>query len=273
MIFSLTRNYTIVEGTSMYNKFSQDYDRFVNWQNRLAFELPFLLTQLEGVTPQPGAPLRVLDAACGTGQHVIALAKKGLDVTGADLSSEMIAVARANASAAGLDLRFEPVGFGSLAKTFGAGSFGAILCLGNSLPHLLTPAGLADALRDFANCLTPGGMLIIQNRNFDAVLASRSRWMEPETHVEGNHEWVFQRFYDFETDNSIRFNIVTLTRKAGSDWQASLTATHLRPQKQQELAAALTAAGFSGIQSYGSLSGDAFVPASSGNLVVTASKA
>ena len=91
----------------MYNKFSQDYDRFVNWHNRLAFELPFLLTQLGSVTPQPGAPLRVLDAACGTGQHVIALAKKGLDVTGADLSSEMIAVARANASAAGLDLRFE----------------------------------------------------------------------------------------------------------------------------------------------------------------------
>ncbi len=43
----------------MYNKFSQDYDRFVNWHNRLAFELPFLLKQLGSVTPQPGdAPPR-----------------------------------------------------------------------------------------------------------------------------------------------------------------------------------------------------------------------
>ena len=226
----------------MYNEFSQDYDRFVNWHNRLAFELPFLLEQLGSVTPQPGVPLRVLDAACGTGQHVIALAKKGLDVTGADLSSEMIAVARANARAAGLDLRFKPVGFGSLNKTFGSGSFGAILCLGNSLPHLLTPADLAQALRDFANCLTAGGMLILQNRNFDSVLANRSRWMEPETYVEANREWVFQRFYDFETDGLIRFNIVTLTRQAGKDWQASLTATHLRPQTHHELTAALAAA-------------------------------
>ena len=257
----------------MYNEFSQDYDRFVNWHNRLSFELPFLLKQLEGVTPQPGAPLCVLDAACGTGQHVIALAKKGLDVTGADLSSEMIAVARTNSRAAGLALRFEPVGFGSLAQTFGGGSFNALLCLGNSLPHLLTPADLAQALRDFANCLTPGGLLIIQNRNFDAVLASRSRWMEPETHVEANREWVFQRFYDFETDGLIRFNIVTLTRQAGSDWQASLTATHLRPQTHHELTAALATAGFTNIQAYGSLSGDEFIPASSGNLVLTASKA
>jgi SAM-dependent methyltransferase len=257
----------------MYNKFSQDYDRFVNWQNRLAFEMPFLLTQLGSVTPQPRAPLRVLDAACGTGQHVIALAKKGLDVTGADLSSEMIAVARANASAVGLDLRFEPVGFGILAGTFGAGSFNAILCLGNSLPHLLTPADLAHALTDFSTCLTPGGILILQNRNFDAVLASRSRWMDPETHVEGDREWVFQRFYDFEPDGLIRFNIVTLTRETGSDWHANLTATHLRPQTHRELTAALAAAGFSRVQAYGSLSGDEFVPLSSGNLVLTAAKA
>ena len=256
----------------MYNNFSQDYDRFVNWHNRLAFELPFLLKELESVPAQPGAPIRVLDAACGTGQHVIALAKKGLDVTGADLSSEMIAVARANAKSAGLDLTFEPVGFGYLTGTFGAGSFNAILCLGNSLPHLLTPTDLADALQDFANCLTPGGILILQNRNFDAVLASRSRWMEPETHAEGNREWVFQRFYDFEPDGLIRFNIVTFTREAGSDWHASLTATHLRPQTHPELTTALTAAGFTAIQSYGSLSGDEFIPLSSGNLVLTAVK-
>ena len=257
----------------MYNEFSQDYDRFVNWENRLAYELPFLLKQLEGATPQPGMPLRVLDAACGTGQHVIALAKKGFDVIGADLSSEMIAVARANASADGLDLRFEPVGFGSLAETFGFGSFNAILCLGNSLPHLLTPTDLAHALQDFSDCLLPRGILIIQNRNFDAVLASRSRWMEPETHAEGDREWVFQRFYDFETDNLIRFNIVTLTRQTGKDWHASLTATHLRPQTHHELTAALAEAGLTDIQSFGSLSGEAFVPLSSGNLVLTAFKA
>jgi hypothetical protein len=97
--------------------------------------------------------------------------------------------------------------------------------------------------------------------------------MEPETHVEGDREWVFQRFYDFEPDGLIRFNIVTLSRQTGSDWHASLTATHLRPQTHRELPTALAAAGFTAIQSYGSLSGDEFIPESSGNLVLTAAKA
>ena len=33
----------------MYNAFSVNYDRFVNWQERLAFELPFLESQLQSL--------------------------------------------------------------------------------------------------------------------------------------------------------------------------------------------------------------------------------
>jgi len=34
---------------SMYDKFSQDYDRFVNWDSRLASEIPFLLPKLSSL--------------------------------------------------------------------------------------------------------------------------------------------------------------------------------------------------------------------------------
>lgn len=256
----------------MYDKFSSDYDRFVNWQNRLAIEMPFLLKLLGSVHPQPGTPLRVLDAACGTGQHAIALSRASLQVVGADLSPEMIAVARTNAASAGVNIRFETIGFGSLAKTFGAASFDALLCLGNSLPHLLTPVDLADALQDFHRCLAPGGLLIIQNRNFDGVLANHDRWMGPEAHSEGDREWLYQRFYDFEPDGLIRFNIVTLTRVNNGEWSSAVTSTHLRPQKHKELSDALVSAGFTTPQPLGSLTGELFVPLTSGNLVLVASK-
>ena len=59
----------------MYETFSKDYDRFVNWQNRLAYELPFIQDQLQSVNAK-----RVLDAATGTGMHAIALAKRGYQV-------------------------------------------------------------------------------------------------------------------------------------------------------------------------------------------------
>lgn len=256
----------------MYDQLSHDYDRFVNWPNRLAYEIPFLLHQLGTIKKPEGIPLRVLDAACGTGQHAIALAKAGMLVAGADLSAEMINVARQNASTAGVSLDLRTVGFGSLAATFGAARFDALLCLGNSLPHLLTPHELTTALSDFLACLDPGGLLLIQNRNFDAVLAGHNRWMEPQAHTEGEHEWVFQRFYDFEPGGLIRFNIVTLHRRVPGEWQASITSTHLAPQTRHELEQALITAGFTQIKVFGSLEDVVFDPAKSGNLVILATK-
>ena len=178
----------------MYDDFSADYDRFMNWPARLAAEMPFIEGQLQAIGAR-----RVLDVACGTGMHAVALAQRGYSVAGADFSTGMVERARANAATAapvlsaveGGEVRFEVAGFGELALAFGSSTPGAassgrhsptgfdgLLCLGNSLPHLLTPADLRTAMEDFAACLRPGGLLLIQNRNFDAVLARRGRWME-----------------------------------------------------------------------------------------------
>jgi hypothetical protein len=175
-------------------------------------------------------------------------------------------------------VQFKEAGFGELARTFKrepAFPFDALLCLGNSLPHLLTPQALNQALADFAACLRPGGLLLVQNRNFDAVLAQRERWIEPQAYREGDTttqgaEWLFLRFYDFEPDGLIAFNIVTLHRETGGTWQQRVTTTHLRPLCQAELAHALQEAGFQELKFFGSMAGEPFDPASSGNLVLTA---
>ena len=204
--------------------------------------------------------------------NAIDLVQRGYPTSGADLSASMIERARANAAAAGVVLPLAAVGFGALARTFPQ-PFDAVFCLGNSLPHLLTPADLSAALRDFAACLHPGGLLLIQNRNFDAVMASRERWMEPQAHREEQREWLFIRFYDFEPDGLINFHILTLQRTEKGEWKQEISTTRLQPLRQAELTAALAAAGFAHIQSYGGLNGSPFDPAASGNLVITARKA
>jgi SAM-dependent methyltransferase len=259
----------------MYDTFSSDYDRFVNWENRLASELPFLEAQLQAVWGPGGEAPRVLDAACATGMHVIALAGRGYPATGADLSAAMIERARANAVVAGAQTHFEAAGFGALAATFGRQSFEALLCLGNSLPHLLDRNALAGALADFAACLRPGGLLLVQIRNFDAVLAGRERWMEPQAHREGEREWLFLRFYDFEPDGLINFNVVTLFRAAADPlsadgWQQRVASTRLYPLRAQEALALLDETGFGQIDLYGNMAGSPFDPAGSGNLVIAA---
>jgi glycine/sarcosine N-methyltransferase len=258
----------------MYDDFSPDYDRFVAWPGRLAVELPFIEQALQVVNAR-----NVLDAACGTGMHALALAQQGYTVTGADLSSGMIERAQANAAAAQVEMRWAVAGFGELAHHTQP-PFDALLCLGNSLPHLLTPADLNAALTDFAACLRPGGLVLIQNRNFDAVLAQRARsvapssgrWQEPQFHREAEAEWLFLRFYDFEPDGLLTFNVVTLRRQAAGNWTQHVAATRLWPLRQAEVTAALSAAGFEAITCYGAMSGAPFDPETSDNLIVTATR-
>ncbi len=250
--------------TPLYDALSDDYDRFVDWKGRLAYELPFLEAQLEAAQTH-----RVLDVACGTGMHALALAEGGYKVVGTDVSVGMIERARENAAAAGRDVRFVVTGFGMLEESVGGG-FDVLLCLGNSLPHVLTAPALAAALDDMAACLRPGGLLFIQNRNFDRVLQERQRWMPPQGHREGEREWVFMRFYDWKSDTRLTFNVVTLYREGAEAWQQRVTATQLWPLRQDELVPALEAAGFGEIVCWGDMEGAPFDRTASPNLIITA---
>lgn len=249
----------------MYDDLSSDYDRFINWQSRLSIELPFMIEKLHSANVKS-----VLDAATGTGMHAIALTQCGFVASGADISQGMIARARANAKSAGVKVRFEIAGFGTLANTFDAHSFDALLCLGNSLPHLLSLSELSQALHDFSACLHPGGLLLLQNRNFDAIVNQHDRWMDPQSHSEGDTDWIFLRFYDFDPDGLLTFNMLTLKRINQGRWTQRITSARLRPLFKEELVSCLLETGFSDLELYGDMTGSPFEPSNSPNLVILA---
>ena len=253
-------------GTPLYDDFSADYDRFVKWDKRLEYELPFIERQLKAVDAR-----RVLDVACGTGRHALALAERGYHVTGTDVSAGMIEQARENANARGLSVHFVVAGFGQLRHKV-TGEFDALLCLGSSLPHISSPATLAPTLKDFAAVLRPGGLALIQNRNFDLVLKEKKRWMPPQSYRAGESEWLFLRLYDFNPDGSISFNVMTLHREGDRPWQQRVSATQLWPLGQDDLLPALEASGFEQVACYGSMDGKPFARETSPNLIVSARK-
>lgn len=247
----------------LYDALAADYDRFVNWEGRLSHELPFFVSLFEehGVR-------RVLDAACGTGHHAIALSRRGFQVVGADLSSPMVDRARENASDAGVAATFAVAGLGEFSAL--GQSFDAAICLGNSLPHLLSAAALEGALADLAAVLRPGGLLVIQNRNFDQVWVARERFMPPQSHRDAEGEWIFVRFYDFHQE-TVTFNMLRL-RRTEDGWAQNVESTELCPIFRDDLSDALEAVGFGDIAFYGGYDGSAFDPAHSGDLIAVAKR-
>lgn len=63
-----------------------------------------LIALVEGPAPLPAG--RALDLGCGTGTDTIYLASHGWDVTGVDMTPRALAIARRNATAAGVAPRF-----------------------------------------------------------------------------------------------------------------------------------------------------------------------
>jgi cyclopropane fatty-acyl-phospholipid synthase-like methyltransferase len=115
-------------------------------------EADFLIRHLR---PEPGR--RLLDVPCGAGRHALALARRGVPVTGIDLSADAIGRARAAAEAEGLPAEFRHADMRDLPA--GAGFAGAA-CMGNSFSYL-DPAGTEAFVGALAAALRPGAGLVI----------------------------------------------------------------------------------------------------------------
>jgi glycine/sarcosine N-methyltransferase len=269
-------NYNGFMPDTPYDDFSQDYDYFVNWKNRLEAEIPFIETRLKESGFGNASQTSILDAACGTGMHAIELARRGYVTAGADLSIKMVERARLNGKKAGFNVPFKAAGFSHLEAAFSgeqAFPFDSLICLGNSLPHLTSEEDSRKALKDFADCLKSGGVLILQNRNFDAVISKRERWIAPQSRREGSREWLFLRFYDFDSDGLITFNIVRLSRDGDSPWTQKISAVRLFPLLREKLGDLLIDSGFKDLRFFGVMDEVAFDPAASENLVAVCRKA
>jgi glycine/sarcosine N-methyltransferase len=189
-----------------------DYDEFVDWDKRLAREAPFF----RDVFDEAGAKT-VADVGAGSGRHALMFASWGLTVYPVDPDPSMLAQARANAEAAGVDLPFYEGVFGDVARVV-PGRVDALTCLGNALPHVDGPAGLRRALEDFAEVIRPGGALVLHLLNHQRLLDSRIRSIPPVVRDTPEGTRVFLRVLDYDEPGGIGFEFLTLTRHAKADW-------------------------------------------------------
>jgi SAM-dependent methyltransferase len=251
--------------------FAEYYDAVINWEKRLARELPLL----EELARRIGR--RVLVPACGTGGHVAALARRGFRVHGFDADEDAVAFANqrisheANAiSAAGGEARV------SLLKMEEAGELGptydAAFCLGNALPGISGEGQLPAALKGIAGALRPGGVLLTQNLNYDLRWKEKAPWFPLLWGETAKEEVLLVKFAGYE-QQAIAFHAMFLAReKAEGKWQSYVRSSRQIPLFRSLLAQLLTQAGFGNLQFWGDYAQAPFDPGKSSDLLVAGEK-
>ncbi|XP_067312122.1 glycine N-methyltransferase isoform X1 [Pseudorasbora parva] len=124
---------------------------------------------------------RVLDVACGTGVDSIMLVEEGFNVVSVDASDKMLKYALKERWERRKEPAFdnwviEEANWLTLPEdvTKPGDGFDAVICLGNSFAHLPDFKGDQSdqklALQNIASMVKPGGILIIDHRNYDYIL-------------------------------------------------------------------------------------------------------
>ncbi|MBN2377510.1 MAG: class I SAM-dependent methyltransferase [Sedimentisphaerales bacterium] len=224
-----------------YDEIAGDYDDFTNLAVREAGIQSFL-----NAVQARHSISSVLDVACGTGSHVVKSAQMGKRAVGVDISAGMIEQSQARAKKAGVQATWAVCPMQELAGTV-EGKFDLILCLGNSIPHVLKQSELVRTVAGFAHLLNSGGILLVHLLNYTKILAEQKRIVA--VNRVGDDEYI--RFYDF-VGELVNFNLLKITWQ-GTKNQHRLMSTPLFPYTPGRLEDCLLENGFAEVNIFGDL--------------------
>lgn len=226
----------------MYGNLTKKYDSWSAWDTRLKSEINFYEKLLKDNNVKT-----VLDCACGTGMYVIALNKAGFNVSGSDIDEQMIKQATQNAKNKKYSAKFKVSDFRKLSKTY-TETFDAVLCIGNSLSHILNDKELQKSLDQMYKVLNKKGVLILHIRNYQKLLKERQRFFTYKTGEE-----IFFYVWDFEPKHIV--NVINYNLKNGKN---ELISFYYNPISKSNITELLKKTGFKKLQFFSDTSFNKF---------------
>jgi len=170
----------------------------------------------------------VLEIACGTGRVALQLAETGVEITGFDLSPELLGIARQKS--AGIQNVHWKVGD---MHSFDLGqTFGLVIIPGHSFQFMLTPDDQVSCLDCVKRHLSPEGLLVVHLDHQDVTwlgslprqpTGTFSEWRELKHPLTGHtvrtaHEWTFERSTQTATVTTA-WEEINLTGNVVRRWQ------------------------------------------------------
>ncbi len=212
-----------------YDTLSWFYER--HWGQGFRF-YDFALDALEPILlseVRKGA--RILDLCCGAGHVAAALSERGFSAVGADLSVEMLKLARSRAPLASF--------FAADARNFStAAKFDAVVSTFDSMNHMTDPEDLALVFGNVSEALSPGGLFVFDLLEEEAYTEA---WAKSGFFLEDDNACIVRGSYDREC--RIARADLTLFRLENG-WTRSDVTVFERYYPMDEVAATLGSCGF-----------------------------
>ena len=242
------------------------YDSTIDWESRLAREIPFLK---ECIAKDRA---RVLDMACGSGRHAIALARENHNVTGFDNSKSMIQIARSLADSEGATVDFLVEDMLHMGR-FADEKYDLIYCIGNSLELLNDLNALEKVFKLVHKSLKDGGTFVFQILNFEEIIASDFRFMPSKSgKLDTGEEVIFNRFFDHKVGKNYSNLVFTSIIRSDNNWISEINTQNVLRLDFNIVDNLLTRSNFRDIIVFSDYSGDGFVQTLHRNMIVKVRK-
>ena len=217
-----------------YHELAKSYDRLTNdvdYEATVAFYYDIL--KREGLNPRT-----CVDLACGTGSVTAILVEKGLQVTGVDLSEEMLTVA--SQKAPGAWFICQPLQELKLPR-----AVDMAVCALDSLDYITVPKDCEEAIRGIYKALNPGGIFI-----FDVNTPEKLRAMDGQVFLDEDDDVYCVWRGEFDEETNICSYGMDLFQRAGDVWHRSFEEHCEYAYSEKQLVGYLKAAGFTNIEVY-----------------------
>lgn len=190
---------------------------------------------------------RILDVPCGVGRHSKALAELGMSVTGVDINSDCLRLARGICK--GKQVRLTRGDMADLSKY--EGQFDAVINWFTSFGYFESDSANEHVMRQMIHALKPGGRFAIQLINRDWLL----KVFRPVDWSKNGESFVMEaRKYDPQTCTNESQRIV-LDEKTG---RAKRFYHRVRLYSMEEMVALLHGSGLANIRVYSGYEGGRF---------------
>jgi len=198
-------------------------------------------------------PRTIVDLACGTGRHAIALAQDGYDVTGIDLSEHMLTVAQEQAELSAMAIQTAGGHIQWLQQDMRewdiARTADCVICLCDGINYLLSEQDVRAVLARTYRGLREGGLFL-----FDVLTAHQYETYaagQPYTYDDDDLAYIWYSDWDAE-DRIITHDLTIFLREdEASERFLRTNETHRqRAYDQHELTEWLREAGFRQVDSF-----------------------